>query len=145
MVQFMARLKGDACVTKDYSLEEWKEFRNNNSELLPFVIIGGQNIPGEFERIFDIVNEVPEIRMISISFGQGKFEDFQKLLENLRTVFPRKQLISSSYLETTKVQDRRAYARASKQKPPVVRIAIPSDENAELDFTEGTLFLDLVD
>ena len=142
MVQFMARLKGDACVTKDYTLEEWKEFRNNNSELLPFVIIGGQNIPGEFERIFDIVNEVPEIRMISISFGQGKFEDFQKLLENLRTVFPRKQLISSSYLETTKVQDRRAYARASKQKPPVVRIAIPSDENAELDFTEGTLFLD---
>ena len=136
----MARLKGDTCVTKDYTLEEWKEFRNNNLELLPFVIIGGQNIPGEFERILDIVNEVPEIRMISISFGQGKFEDFQKLVENLRRVFPRKQLINSSYLEPAKVQDRRIYARASKQKPPVVRLAIPTDENAEVDFTEGRFF-----
>ena len=137
MVQFMATLKSDACVTKHYTIDQWKIFRNDNLEIMCHVAIGCRNSIGEFERIYDIIKEVAEIRMISVSFDQGKFEDFQKLVENLRRTFPRKQIISVCSFDTTKAKDKRIYERNSKQKAPVVRIAIPNDESAEIEATEG--------
>jgi hypothetical protein len=137
MVQFMATLKSDTCVTKHYTINQWKIFRNDNLEIMCHVVIACKNGIGEFERIYDIINEVAEIRMISVSFDQGKFEDFQKLVENLRRAFPRKQIISAP-LDTIQGQDKRNYVRTSKQKNPIVRLAVPTnDDAAEIDTTEG--------
>ena len=131
MVKFMARLRSDTCVTKHYTIDEWKEFRNDNLEIMCHVAIACKNSIGEFERIYDIINEVAEIRMISVSFDQGKFEDFQKLVENLKRAFPRKQIISAPS-DTIQAQEKRSYARSSKQKNPIVRLAVPKNDEASL-------------
>jgi hypothetical protein len=68
----MARLRCHTMVTKDYTVEEWRQFRENNRHLLCYVIIMCRNEDGQFEKVYDILNELPEIKMVAVNFNQGR-------------------------------------------------------------------------
>ena len=106
-------------------VKEWKKFCNDNSQILTYVVLSCKNAEGEFERVFDIVTAVPQIRMIQVAFHQGSFQSYKNLIERLRRALPTKSIMAS--VEFSKVNEKKLYSRISQQNNPVVQIAIPGN------------------
>ena len=87
------------------------------------IILGCRNGTGEFEKLCDIVKEIPEIKKIQATFdpNQGSFENYLKLVENIRRAFPTKDVIVEGAYNALELRN---YARGTQNNPPV-RVAVP--------------------
>lgn len=139
MAQLMARMKVVTCISKDYTIEQWKQFRDTNDPgIFSYVSIMGRNDQGEFERIIDTISEIPEIRMISVSFDQGSFNRHKNLIERLRRALPTKSILAT--VEYSKITEKKIYQRPAQKKNAVIEVAIPGPnevENTEVNFQIG--------
>ena len=139
MAQLMARMKVVTCISKDYTIEEWKQFRDTNSPgIFSYVSIMCRNDQGEFERIIDTVSEIPEIRMISVSFDQASFNRYKNLIERLRRALPTKSILATT--EYSKTTEKKDYQRTGQKKNTVIEVAIPGPnevEKTEVNFQIG--------
>ena len=136
MAKLMARMRVVSSVTKDYTIAEWKKFCNDNSQILTYVVLSCKNAEGEFERVFDIVTAVPQIRMIQVAFHHGSFQSYKNLIERLRRALPNKSIMAS--VEFARVNEKKMYSRISEQNNPVVQVAIPGNvSETEVDIQIG--------
>ena len=136
MAKLMARMKVVSSVSKDYTIAEWKKFCNDNSQILTYVVLSCKNAEGEFERVFDIVTAVPQIRMIQVAFHQGSFQSYKDIIERLRRALPEKSIMAS--VEFSKVNEKKMYSRITQQNNPVVQVAIPGNVvETEVDMQTG--------
>ena len=136
MAKLMARMKVVSSVSKDYTIAEWKKFCNDNSQILTYVVLSCKNAEGEFERVFDIVTAVPQIRMIQVAFHQGSFQSYKDIIERLRRALPTKSIMAS--VEFSKVNEKKMYSRITQQNNPVVQVAIPGNVlETEVDMQIG--------
>ena len=61
MAKALAEHKCYTCVHKYYSVEDWKEFAASNKAVLPFVAASSGTAEGDFERLCDILENIPEV------------------------------------------------------------------------------------
>ena len=61
MAKALAEHKCYTCVHKYYSVEDWKEFAASNKAVLPFVAASSGTAEGDFERLCDILESIPEV------------------------------------------------------------------------------------
>ena len=92
MVRPLAEIKCQTFITKDYTIDQWKEFARNNKFLLPHVGVSCKFGIGEFEWLHDILKAVPEIRIISASYDKGSADDYFKFIHKIRSFFPTKMV-----------------------------------------------------
>ena len=92
MVRPLAEIKCQTFITKDYTINQWKEFARNNKDLLPHVGVSCKFGIGEFEWLHDILKAVPEIRIISVSYDKGSADDYFKFIHKIRSFFPTKMV-----------------------------------------------------
>ena len=110
---------------------------------MDLIILGCRNGTGEFEQLCDIVKEIPEIKKIQATFdpNQGSFENYLKLVENIRRAFPTKDVIVEGAYNALELRN---YARGTQNNPPV-HVAVPVENNPNpnvvpIDMHEGNNF-----
>ena len=106
------------------------------------IILGCRNGTGEFEKLCDIIKEIPEIEKIQATFdpNQGSFENYLELVENIRRAFPTKDVIVEGAYNAL---EPRNYARGTQNNPPI-HVAVPVENNPNpnvrpIDMNEGNL------
>jgi hypothetical protein len=114
MVRPFAEIKCQTFITKDYTIDQWKEFARNNKHLLHYVGVTTKFGIGEFEWLHDILTAVPEIRIISVSYDKGSADDYFKFIHKIRSFFPTKMVAGG---EAVIPQDK-------QEEPPSVHTAL---------------------
>ena len=92
MVRPLSEIQCQTFITKDYTINQWKEFARNNKDLLSNVGVSCKFGIGEFEWLHDILKAVPEIRIISVSYDKGSPDDYFKFIHKIRSFFPTKMV-----------------------------------------------------
>ena len=76
MAKALAEHKCYTCVHKYYSVEDWKEFAASNKAVLPYVAASSGTAEGDFERLCDILENIPEVSG-SITTSKGYLSSFE--------------------------------------------------------------------
>eukprot|EP00093_Oithona_nana_P003121 03121.XXX_35294_33074_1 [CDS] Oithona nana genome sequencing. len=88
MAKALAAHKCHTCIHKYYTVEEWKTFADANKETLPFMAASSGTAEGDFERLSDILENVPEIKFICLDVANGYSQFFVEYVEKVRKAFP---------------------------------------------------------
>ena len=88
MAKALAAHKCYTCIHKYYTVEEWKNFADANKETLPFMAASSGTAEGDFERLCDILENVPEVKFICLDVANGYSQFFVEYVEKVRKAFP---------------------------------------------------------
>ena len=88
MAKALAAHKCHTCIHKYYTVDEWKSFADANKETLPFVAASSGTAEGDFERLCDILENVPEVKFICLDVANGYSQFFVEYVEKVRKAFP---------------------------------------------------------
>ena len=107
--------------------------------MISLIVLACKNGNGEFEKLYDILREIPEIKMIQVTYDQhqGSFQNYLNLIENIRRAFPDKSIMVDGAFNAL---DLRTYERGALQRNQTVQIAIPAENNPDvtaIDLNEG--------
>jgi len=80
---------------KYYSLEEWKDFAENNPECLCHVAASSGIDQEDFERLKHILKEIPGVTCISLYVANGYSQHFVDYVRKVRAIFPSHTIIVS--------------------------------------------------
>lgn len=83
---------------KYYSLEEWKDFAENNPECLHYVAASSGTGQGDFERLTLILKEIPGVTYICLDVANGYSQHFVEYVRKVRATFPNHTIIVSLVL-----------------------------------------------
>lgn len=76
------------CIHKYYSLEEWKQFAQENPEALKYVAVSSGIAEGDFERLTAILEALPQVTFICLDVANGYSEHFVEFVARARAAFP---------------------------------------------------------
>lgn len=76
------------CVHKYYSMDEWNAFAKAHPDALPFVACSSGTADGDYDRLSQVLNNIPEITFICLDVANGYSEHFVKFVEKVRKAFP---------------------------------------------------------
>lgn len=88
MAKALAAHKCYTCIHKYYTVEEWKSFADANKDTLPFMAASSGTAEGDFERLCDILENVPEVKFICLDVANGYSQFFVEYVEKVRKAFP---------------------------------------------------------
>ena len=88
MAKALAAHKCHTCIHKYYTVDEWKSFADANKETLPFIAASSGTAEGDFERLCDILENVPEVKFICLDVANGYSQFFVEYVEKVRKAFP---------------------------------------------------------
>lgn len=96
MAKALAEHKCYTCVHKYYSVEDWKEFAASNKAVLPYVAASSGTAEGDFERLCDILENVPEVKFICLDVANGYSQFFVEYVEKVRKAFPTHTILAGN-------------------------------------------------
>ena len=96
MAQALAQHKCYTCIHKYYTVEQWKAFAAANKECLPFVAASSGTADGDFERLVDILENVPEVKFICLDVANGYSQFFVEYVEKVRKAFPEHTILAGN-------------------------------------------------
>ena len=154
MVRPLAEIKCQTFITKDYTIDQWKEFARDHKNLLSYVGVTCKFGIGEFEWLHDILKAVPEIRIISVCYDKGSEDDYFKFIHKIRSFFPLKMVAGGEAIipqekekEPPKVQTslgpifaQKTYKRQSKNARPK-EILVPLGTNIKVHTSTSSILL----
>merc|ERR1711997_649104 len=76
------------CIHKYYSVDQWREFAASNKEILPYVAASSGIAEGDFERLGDICENVPDVRLICLDVANGYSQFFVDYVKKVREAYP---------------------------------------------------------
>jgi len=96
MAKALAEHKCYTCVHKYYSVEDWKEFAASNKAVLPFVAASSGTAEGDFERLCDILENIPEVKFICLDVANGYSQFFVEYVAKVRKAFPTHTILAGN-------------------------------------------------
>jgi len=84
------------CIHKYYSVDQWREFAASNKEILPYVAASSGIAEGDFERLGDICENVPDVRLICLDVANGYSQFFVEYVEKVRKAFPTHTILAGN-------------------------------------------------
>jgi len=88
MAKQLSQHKLLTCIHKHYSIDEWKQFAEENPEIIPYIVCtSGMNDPDE-KKMGEILEAVPEIRALCLDVANGYSEHFVEFVSRTRAKFP---------------------------------------------------------
>lgn len=88
MAKVLSKHKCYTCVHKYYTVEQWKEFADANKEALPYCAASSGTAEGDFERLCEVLENIPEIKFICLDVANGYSQFFVDYVEKVRKAFP---------------------------------------------------------
>jgi GMP reductase len=84
------------CIHKYYSVDQWKDFAASNKDILPYVAASSGIAEGDFERLGDICENVPDVRLICLDVANGYSQFFVEYVEKVRKAFPTHTILAGN-------------------------------------------------
>ncbi|XP_047001838.1 GMP reductase 1-like isoform X1 [Schistocerca americana] len=92
-------------IHKYYTLEQWKEFAQNNAECLPYIAASSGTGEDDFERLKQILTEIPAVRFICIDVANGYSQHFVEYVRKVRAAFPAHTIIAGNVVTGEMVEE----------------------------------------
>jgi len=84
------------CIHKYYSIDEWRQFAASNKEIMPYVAASSGTSEGDFERLCDILENVPDVKFICLDVANGYSEHFVDYVKKVREAFPTHTILAGN-------------------------------------------------
>ena len=86
------------CIHKYYTVDEWKTFAANNDDILKYVAASSGTADGDFEKLTDILENVPKVKFICLDVANGYSQYFVEYVEKVRKAFPTHTIMVCQFL-----------------------------------------------
>lgn len=86
-------------VHKYYTVEEWKTFAENNEDVIDHIAASSGTNEGDFERLKQILTEVPALKFICLDVANGYSQHFVEFVRRVRAAFTTHTIIVSNPVE----------------------------------------------
>ncbi|MDG6882072.1 GMP reductase [Phocoenobacter uteri] len=96
MAKSLAQFQIFTAIHKFYEIEEWENFAKENPEILKYVFVTIGSSDTEIEKLQNILQKIPEIRMICVDIANGYSEHFLNQVKKVRALFPDKVLMAGN-------------------------------------------------
>lgn len=81
---------------KYYSVEDWKKFASENTNILSNVAVSAGMSQNDFQRLSEILQEIPAITFICLDVANGYSQGFVEFVRRVRAAFPTHTIIVRS-------------------------------------------------
>ncbi|XP_039603867.1 GMP reductase 2 isoform X2 [Polypterus senegalus] len=92
-------------IHKHYSIEEWKQFAKSNPDCIEHVAASSGTGQGDFERLSEILEAVPNIRYICLDVANGYSEHFVQYVKDVRAKFPSHTILAGNVVTGEMVEE----------------------------------------
>lgn len=92
-------------VHKYYSAEDWKAFAENNEDVLEHMAASSGTNEGDFERLKQILTEVPALKFICLDVANGYSQHFVEFVRRVRAAFPTHTIIAGNVVTGEMVEE----------------------------------------
>jgi len=96
MAKALGQHKCYTCIHKYYSIDDWREFAASNKEVMPYVAASSGTAEGDFERLCDILENVPDVKFICLDVANGYSEFFVEYVKKVRAAFPTHTILAGN-------------------------------------------------
>ena len=101
MANAVQKHKMFTCIHKYYSVEEWLSFRtaltlSGNDDVLNYIAVSSGSKEEDFQKLKEILKEIPEINFICLDVANGYTEHFVSFVMRVRLAYPDKVIIAGS-------------------------------------------------
>ena len=125
------KLKREAChitISKEYSVQEWLQFTNENRDLLPRLIISSK----DFDYLSAVLRSIKELEVVHLPFDKLFTQDFQNLVQKVQRNFPTRTVLVGSESKLQGVNNLKHYSQANRRRHVVqVPVPVPPPERAQ--------------
>jgi len=84
------------CIHKYYSVDQWREFAASNKDIMPYLAASSGIAEGDFERLCDILENVPDVKFICLDVANGYSEFFVDYVKKVREAFPTHTILAGN-------------------------------------------------
>jgi len=96
MAKALGAHKCYTCIHKYYSIDDWRQFAASNKEVMPYVAASSGTAEGDFERLCDILENVPDVKFICLDVANGYSEFFVDYVKKVREAFPTHTILAGN-------------------------------------------------
>jgi GMP reductase len=90
---------------KHYSVEAWKEFADNNKDIIQHVAASVGLASGDMEKLKAILAAVPELMFICVDVANGYSEFFVETVKEVRKQFPKHTIMAGNVVTGEMVEE----------------------------------------
>ena len=137
------KLKREDChitISKEYSVQEWLQFTNENRDLLPRLIISSK----DFDYLSAVLRSIKELEVVHLPFDKLFTQDFQNLVQKVQRNFPTRTVLVGSEGKLQGVNNLKHYSQANRRRQVLqVPVPVPPPERAQdqdINAEEGNFF-----
>ncbi|XP_066944475.1 GMP reductase 2-like isoform X1 [Macrobrachium rosenbergii] len=105
MAKTLAKHKCFTTVHKHYSIEEWKQFGENNPDVLEFVAASSGISASDWERLQQILSALPNIKFICLDVANGYSEVFVEYVRKVRKNYPEHTILAGNVVTGEMVEE----------------------------------------
>merc|ERR1711997_548824 len=92
------------CIHKYYSVDQWREFAASNKDIMPYLAASSGIAEGGFERLCDILENVPDVKFICLDVANGYSEFFVDYVKKVREAFPTHTILAGNVVTGVMVE-----------------------------------------
>ncbi|XP_045473260.1 GMP reductase 1-like [Harmonia axyridis] len=93
------------CAHKYYNAEDWKKFANENPECLPNIAASAGIGDTDFQRLSEVLKEVPGLSFICLDVANGYSQHFVDFVRKVRAAFPSHTIIAGNVVTGEMVEE----------------------------------------
>lgn len=105
MAKTLAKHKCFTTVHKHYTIDEWKEFGEQNKDVVGFVAASSGISAADWERLQQILAVVPEIKFICLDVANGYSEVFVEYVRKVRKNYPDHTILAGNVVTGEMVEE----------------------------------------
>ncbi|XP_071448966.1 GMP reductase 2-like [Hetaerina americana] len=92
-------------IHKYYTIDEWKSFAANNPDCLKYVAASSGTGQGDFERLSQILTEIPDVTVACLDVANGYSQVFVDYVRKVRQAFPKITIIAGNVVTGEMVEE----------------------------------------
>ncbi|XP_073751089.1 GMP reductase 2 isoform X1 [Callorhinus ursinus] len=105
MAKVICKFSLFTAVHKHYSLQQWKEFANQNPECLEHVAASSGTGSSDFEQLEQILEAIPQVKYICLDVANGYSEHFVEFVKDVRKRFPKHTIMAGNVVTGEMVEE----------------------------------------
>ncbi|XP_070574414.1 GMP reductase 1-like [Ptychodera flava] len=96
MAKALAKHSMFTTIHKYYSVQAWKEFAENNPDILKYIACNSGSGQADVEKLTAILEAVPQIEYICLDVANGYSEHFVQFVKDVRKRFPKHTIMAGN-------------------------------------------------
>ncbi|XP_072479559.1 GMP reductase 2 isoform X2 [Notamacropus eugenii] len=105
MAKVLGKFSLFTAIHKHYSLEQWKEFANQNPDCLEHLAASSGTAPSDLEQLEQILEAIPQVKYICLDVANGYSEHFVEFVKDVRKRFPQHTIMAGNVVTGEMVEE----------------------------------------